>query len=78
MSDPKGNPEVQYRQGFEHGAWEVYRELMQFLPSKIAAPVQEWLEHRIEPWRLNAYQAALEGKPVREITPPHLRLKISN
>jgi hypothetical protein len=51
---------------------------MQFLPSKIAAPVQEWLEHRIEPWRLNAYQAALEGKPVREITPPHLRLKISN
>jgi hypothetical protein len=78
MGDPKTNPEAQYRQGFEHGAWELYRELMQFLPLQIANPVQEWLEHKIEPWRQEAYHAAVADKPLEEITPPHLRLKQSN
>jgi hypothetical protein len=76
MGDPKSDPEAQYRQGFEHGAWEVYRVLMQFLPSQVANPVQEWLERKIEPWRLEAYYTASKDKPVAEVTPPHLRLKI--
>jgi hypothetical protein len=78
MADPKNDPEAQYRRGYEHGAWEVYRELQKFLPSGIAGPVLEWLEHKIEPWRLDAYNKALQGEQVPEVTPPHLRLKNSD
>jgi hypothetical protein len=56
----------------------VYRELLKFLPSGVAGPVQEWLEHRVELWRLDAHSKVSKGEPVAEVTPPYLRSKNSN
>jgi hypothetical protein len=75
MSDPKKHPEARYRQGYEDGAWEVYRALRKFLPDGLTFPALEWLEHRVGPWRIEAHVKVTKDEPVAEITPPLLRLK---
>ena len=68
MSDGRSDPELRYREGFEEGAWALYRALKDHLPPGNAT--HDWLTRSIEPWRLTAQQAASSGKPVTRLPPP--------
>jgi hypothetical protein len=68
------NPEVRYREGYEEGAWALFRTLDQHLSRVTANEVLTWLNDKIGPWRVNAQAKAIQGLDTPEIHPPHLQI----
>ena len=74
MGDWKENPEVRYREGYEEGAWALYREVEKFLPTPVANSVVMWLQEQLEPWRIKAQESAAAGGHPAKILPPRILL----
>lgn len=53
LSDLPQNPETeaQFRRGFTHGAYEVFRAIESDLPPEKLRLVKEWLEVEVPLWR---------------------------
>jgi hypothetical protein len=72
MDEWKANPEYRYRDGYEEGAWTLFRAIEGHLPTASANLVVAWLQEKIEPWRNEAQTAAMTGSNPPKILPPRL------
>lgn len=78
MAGKMEGPEARYREGYEEGAWALFKELERFLPTCVAEDALAWLENQIGPWRLDAQRAAVDGADTPNVLPPPVRIPPSS
>ncbi len=72
MDEWKANSEFRYREGYEEGAWALFRAIEQSLPTIAANLVVTWLQEKIGPWQMEARNIARAGDDPPRILPPPL------
>ena len=74
------DPEMSYRRGYEHGAWELFHAIEDHLPPSIREEAKTWIQRDIRTWRVanltgNAVRSAGATAATFDIAPPSLRLR---
>jgi hypothetical protein len=54
MPYENNDPEMSYRRGYQHGAFETFRAVEQFLDPVMREIVRTWIEKDINGWRIAA------------------------
>ena len=76
------DPEMSYRRGYEHGAWDLFKTIEHLLPASARQDAKNWIQHDIRNWRADNL-AGRTGRrdgamgPTLDIAPPPISLSVS-
>ena len=77
--DEYADPEMSYRRGYQHGAWELFVAIDAFLPAAIATQVREWILRDLREWRLKNLRGEAtrppDSTPTADLAQPPLQLR---
>ena len=74
------DPEMSYRRGYEHGAWEIFNAIEHLLPASAREDARTWIRQEVRHWRaenIAGRTGRQEGatEATTDIFPPPLNLR---
>jgi hypothetical protein len=75
------DPEISYRRGYEHGAWQLFEDIETLLPEAVRSEIRSWVYNEVHSkWRVPNLAGETGRRrgyigPTVDIAPPRFRLR---